>query len=142
MRKKKFTGLLITGDFNYSEIDWSSSYDIPEPTLGSNVLDLVLSNSRDRIFAVKVNAPLGGSDKNNLHSVLTWDFITTSCPFIPTDPKPCWKNGNYEQFSSLLNSVNWQSSLSNPTSNMKLCSVHTIQVCQSLFLVTLTLLSL
>ncbi|RNA06400.1 hypothetical protein BpHYR1_011066, partial [Brachionus plicatilis] len=49
-----------------------------------------------------------------LHSVLTWDFTTTSCPFIPTGPKPCWKNGNYEQLSSLLNSVNWQSSLNNP----------------------------
>ncbi|RNA07850.1 hypothetical protein BpHYR1_015768 [Brachionus plicatilis] len=44
----------------------------------------------------------------------TPDFTTTSCPFIPTDPKPCWKNGNYEQLSSLLNSVNLQSSLNNP----------------------------
>ncbi|RNA13294.1 RNA-directed DNA polymerase from mobile element jockey-like [Brachionus plicatilis] len=37
-----------------------------------------------------------------------------NCPFIPTDSKPCWKNGNYEQLSSLLKSINWKSSINNP----------------------------
>ncbi len=117
--RKKFTSLLITGDFNYSDIDWSSSYAIAkgkgrptsndfidllrstylhqhvrELTFGRNVLDLVLSNSQHNIYAVKVSAPLGGSTNNCYHAVLTWDLLIASYPQKANIARSCWKNGD------------------------------------------------
>jgi exonuclease III len=96
---KKYTGLLICGDFNHSDIEWSdlggkcrdksgrpSSLDFLEtvnsnflaqhalePTFRKNTIDLILTEDPDRIYSVNTGAPLGESRENGIHNYLTWE---------------------------------------------------------------------
>ena len=105
--KNRYSGTLIVGDFNYPDIQWSNiggyynesikksslnfldnicsnhfSQHVIEPTLGTNFLDLVLTDDPSRIFAVNVGPPLGQSNKMKLHSSLTGDFLLNGTHFF------------------------------------------------------------
>ena len=83
---KVFSNLLITGDFNFSDLYWNgsggyykgsgrnSSIDfvivlnscfliqaVYEPTFINNTIDLVITNDPDTIFVVSIGAPLSNS---------------------------------------------------------------------------------
>jgi hypothetical protein len=95
-----YDNILIAGDFNYPDINWASeggsfkgkgrpsSIDfvdiinrnhltqfVLEPTFGKKVLDLVFSDDPNCIFSVSNGAPIGVSDKNVLHSTLSWEML-------------------------------------------------------------------
>ena len=123
--KNRYSGTLIVGDFNYPDIQWSNiggyynesiknsslnfldnicsnhfSQHVIEPTLGTNFLDLVLTDDPSRIFAVNVGPPLGQSNKMKLHSSLTGDFLL-KCPVNSSENgeyKPDFNKGNYLDF--------------------------------------------
>ena len=101
---KKFGSLLITGDFNYPNIEWSnqsginmSNVDHPgsdfidclndnmlaqmveRPTFttstSANILDLIITNDPTRIYDINHLPPLGSTTKNNLHCTLLWNYM-------------------------------------------------------------------
>ena len=141
---KKFTGLLIAGDFNYWEIDWPDCNHIPlgsahnfKDTLDdnyiiqnvnvktfqtgdgspSNILDLVLTDSSDRIPTIEVGPPLGNINK--AHMVLKWKFYLRNKvgvekgenPFKET--KKRFNKGDYTSMNEYLLGINWNESFLN-----------------------------
>ena len=127
--RKKYTGLLIVGDFNHPDISWineggicykkarPSSLEfldtindsslvqcVLEPTFSNNTLDLVLTDDPSRIFAVDIGPPLGASNKNKLHSTLTWDFYINNVVSETSNSKTKYAicKGNFSDFSNIL----------------------------------------
>ena len=101
---KKFGSLLITGDFNYPNIEWSDQSGInmsndehpgndfidclndnmlaqmvEGPTFttatSANTLDLIITDDPTRIYDVSHLPPLGSTTKNNLHCTLLWNYM-------------------------------------------------------------------
>jgi hypothetical protein len=131
---KVYSNLLITGDFNYSDINWNSSggfykgsgrfsstefldtinscyltQTVYEPTFINNTIDLIITNDPDKIFAVEIGAPLGISLNNKLHSTLTYDFQLQKQTnlFCSTNKKIIYTKGDYFKLNEFFNSVNW-----------------------------------
>ena len=127
--KKIFGSLIIAGDFNHSDIDWSngcgicrtngrpSSLDmidclntnllsqlVNQPTFLSNTLDLVITNDPTRIYQVQNGPPLGSTKNNQLHCTLTWDFLLRSGKIISSEARlrRNYMKGNYDTISDLL----------------------------------------
>jgi hypothetical protein len=125
----KYTSLLIVGDFNYPDIDWSSSdggvskhricrpstkdflevisscfltQHVMEPTFMSsnNTLDLVLTDDPSRVCDLRVEPPLGHTDKGALHSLLAWNYRVTGDPKQLSAPKRLYAKGDYKSFMS------------------------------------------
>lgn len=125
---RKFSHILILGDFNFPKIDWNTWYSendkeselfiecvrdsylhqhITTPTRsrlhqGPNVLDLVFTNEEDMIKDVTYESPLGKSD----HCVLTFQY---HCYYEKNTNKIARKNffkGNYEKLRKQLD-VDW-----------------------------------
>ena len=96
---KKFNGLLIAGDFNHPDLQWSndggttklnrhaSANDFLEllnanfiiqnvlvPTFGANTLDLVLTEHPNRIFTITNGPSISSSEQDHLHLSLAWDY--------------------------------------------------------------------
>ncbi|KAK6050531.1 hypothetical protein COOONC_11964 [Cooperia oncophora] len=91
--------VIIIGDFNLPEIKWDRCNDveeshhplaetfvlhgfkqfIAEPTRGSNILDLLLSNDHEFIKNVTVRSPIGESD----HFSICFDISVCMPPLIP-----------------------------------------------------------
>ncbi len=97
--KGTYTGLMIVGDFNHGDIFWESGHGhtinkarpssaefidtinynylhqhVSLPTHKNNTLDLVITESADRIYNVSIEAPLGYTPNMYLHSTLEWNF--------------------------------------------------------------------
>ena len=93
--QRKFSNLLVTGDFNHADLLWherSVSYKpngrassiefadclndnflsqvVDKPTFSNSVLDLVITNDPTRIYEVEYRPPLGYSHQNQLHCSL------------------------------------------------------------------------
>lgn len=125
--KKKITGFLITGDFNYGEITWPNgtglevgaaqsfkdtiddnfiSQLVTEKTFqtedGSltNTLDLVMTESPDRIPEILTKRPLRCLSKT--HLTLTWDFYLENKGTLTLGERSekfsgkIYKRGNYD----------------------------------------------
>ncbi len=99
LSERGHTGLLIAGDFNHPSIIWtplggsSSSNRFRcandfletinsnfitqnqiEPTMSNNILDLVLTESPNRIHNIITAPPLGSTKKEHLHSTLLFSY--------------------------------------------------------------------
>ncbi len=98
--RRKNTGLIIAGDFNHPDIIWTNNRGafggkkgrnssismvdcllelelnqlVKNPTFGSNVLDLVITNEESRIYQISHGPPISTSKKNRLHCTLTWVY--------------------------------------------------------------------
>ena len=128
---KKYTGLLVAGDLNFSDIDWnndggvcrnngrSSSLEflncidsnfliqnVHQPTYHKNTLDLVITDDPTRIFEIIIGPPLGSTDKNKLHNTLTWCYNLKdgNQTTISQRPRHIYKKGNYTEISNHLDS--------------------------------------
>ena len=122
VENKKYTGLLIAGDFNFPKINWSSLHGYVEgqsqagvlsskfvetleenflaqhvqvPTFGEKTLDLVITDNPNRIYVVQAGAPLGSTSKNRLHSVLNWEYLLEEKPTPKLVSKILYNKGNY-----------------------------------------------
>jgi len=130
-----FRNLLVMGDFNYPQIDWSSESTCEaeshpaqcfltciqdcflyqhtrEPThyrhgQTANVLDLVLTNGEELVSDLQYTEPVGKSH----HVMLSW---TMNCyqQRVPTKTvKYSYDKGDYEGARNFIEAVNWEDKL-------------------------------
>lgn len=90
VRKACRENVLIMGDFNWSELDWTRPESladthplvkcindnflfqaVTEDTRGKNIIDLVLVTEETMIENLRVGEPFGTSD----HQIIRWDFL-------------------------------------------------------------------
>lgn len=120
---------IVCGDFNFSDINWRESENtavssiskdfvsfckihgltqtVRNPTLASNVLDLVLSNEPNFVYHTVVEPPLGTSD----HAVVRF---TLNCTIAPADSEVFirdYKRANFDEICTYLSGVDWYGSL-------------------------------
>lgn len=130
--KQKCTALIIVGDFNYKEVNWSTRtvntrenhpahmiFDklndlfleqiITEPTRfrtgeQENTLDWLITNTPEVIEDVELRSPLG--DKGDHCTMLFNINITTKQ--INHDNKPNFFRGDYNKMKILLDKIDWK----------------------------------
>ncbi|KAK6026212.1 hypothetical protein OSTOST_07868, partial [Ostertagia ostertagi] len=114
---------LLMGDFNFSDIEWSSNpcaktalsrsflnmllthnyvQYVDFCTRKKNVLDLVLCNNKDAISDIAIGAPLGSSD----HATITFSFkaLSNDTKFVF---RRDYRNTNYDDVVSYLRNIDW-----------------------------------
>ena len=125
--------LLIMGDFNYPDVDWSTYTSLSSLPHGSSqlidclhdnfiyqtvrdytrfregqqpsLLDLVIVNDEMMIEDITIEDPLGKSD----HAVLIFDVICHKDVYDHQPPRFVYDKGDYEALSEDLALVNWSS---------------------------------
>ena len=147
--KKKYSDIVITGDFNYNTIDWSDP-EIPfspgdrktqtnsfincldecfltqcvsEPTFQKanhqsyNILDLVITNDRNRINSINHADPLGESNQG--HHLLRINYILSDPKLAFKESKAftLYEKGDYERFSQYIDGVEWEAEFLNKLIN-------------------------
>ena len=140
VKKGVVQGLIIAGDFNFSELSWNEFLEpvvlieeesaslfletindcfltqnvffktYQESSKLTNLLDLVITESKERLYELKSGPPLGGND--NGHLCLTWKYglktavmSTFGENFRKT--KFNFSKGNYDGMRSFFDSINW-----------------------------------
>ena len=135
----KYSGLLVCGDFNLPGIAWSfdgaslnqpdhistlfvnnladsfltqfvteQTFQLDENTC-NNILDLVISESDDRIDEIIHLPPVTSLKKS--HHVLKWDFKVHSEPLNDyRTEKRVFSKGDYVKMSEHFESIDWQKS--------------------------------
>jgi hypothetical protein len=141
VKKGEFSGLLITGDFNYGDIVWDESkqgslssncrknnkflesveesgvyqnvncktFQLDDGIL-TNTLDLIFTDSQNRIDVVESQPPLGLNLKK-AHLVLSWDFNLKTFSGVNLEYKKSkfmYKKGDYKKLSEFLNTQDWE----------------------------------
>jgi hypothetical protein len=133
----KCSHVLVLGDFNYPEINWSTLR--PDAAMGrpvqdfldcvqdcflfqhvseatrfrldqrANVLDLVFTNEEAMISNLKVHEPVGSSD----HAVLSWNF---NCYTDPLDTRESihffYNRCDFDKVRSFFSQIDWDSRFS------------------------------
>ena len=145
--KGKYTEMLVAGDFNFADIDWTSAnggvskrrnrcrpsakafmdtisscfltQHVMEPTFltSQNTLDLVFTADPLRVCNLKVEAPISYTDKSSLHGLLTWDFRSRVLLQATTVDKLLYSKGDYDGFSGYLALHNWHDICNNNNMN-------------------------
>jgi len=127
--RRKDVGLLIAGDFNHPDVQWSDSGGlfgskkgrsssiemvncliqnelsqlVRHPTFGHNTLDLVISDNPGRIYQIFHGPPIASSKKNKLHCTLTWDYsLKGGDPRWSGLARRNFHKGNYDKFSNIM----------------------------------------
>ena len=116
--------LIIMGDFNYGDIDWSLmdcgvggreffdligdcflTQHVKLPTRGENILDLILSSEPCMVDEVLVSNPVSTSD----HNLISWKLIL--CTKIEENRNKVFNydRGDYCQIINTLSEINWDS---------------------------------
>ena len=129
---RKFSHLLITGDFNYPGIDWSSQRSekswqeqtflesfrdwflwqhVEKPTRyrvqqTANILDLVITNEQTMIGEINYGEPVGKSD----HLCLDWVLkcYATEKDRSTQAMKYAYNSGNYDEMRRYLREQKWE----------------------------------
>lgn len=132
MCDQKYSHVLICGDFNFPEINWSTettttnenhqayrflecyrdcflSQHVVQPThhrgdQRANVLDLIFSNEEEMITNLTHDAPLGASH----HSTIKFLFQCYAEGRKNTKPTFVYSKGNYEEMKDILEQLDWE----------------------------------
>ena len=135
--RNKISGFLIKGDFNYGEIRWPDAIGldsgsaktfkdgldnnfikqfVEEKTFQteegklSNILDLVLAESDERIHEIRTGPPLGEITK--AHLTLEWSFFlnvnSSKVGRGDIERVVMYKNGDYEKINIELLEYDWE----------------------------------
>ena len=132
---KRFSHILILGDYNYKEINWvNGSTSVSENHIATrfletvrdsflyqhvtkptrvkdgnvpSVLDLVFTNEENMVENIEYNMGLGKSD----HLMLEIDFNCYIENSVNSRKKYMYNRGNYTQMLNELKSVNWDANL-------------------------------
>ena len=136
VNSKKYSHLLIAGDFNYPNInwrDWSTPGDNPyneeflfveeiraaylyqhveEATRGRgtnepHILDLIITNEENMIDGIEANSPLGKSD----HSVLEYTYSCYTDRKNNNEAKYMYDRGNYDEMRKDMLRRDWNTIL-------------------------------
>ena len=134
LREVSSKHVLILGDFNYPEIDWSTYSALPSasqdccelistvedcffcqhvtmPTRGASILDLVLSKEPDLVSNVQIISSLGRSD----HNMVMFTVHLHCRQFTNNRILRNYKLGDYDSINSVLASVDWYQLLQDTT---------------------------
>ena len=131
MVNKESSHLLIMGDFNHPDIQWSTqtlgpgareaarrflsccqncflSQHVLSPThyrglQTANTLDLVLTNEVNMVDNMQYDDPVGKSH----HCVLRFDFLGYADRLTTRARKYCYERGDYDKMRKILADVNW-----------------------------------
>jgi len=128
-----YTHVLICGDFNYPNINWSTlscgmshsqtfldavndSYShqhVTEPThfrrnITPNILDLILTNEEAMVNAIQYLPVIGSSDL----VCLQFDLLCYSASSKASLPRYNLHQANFDKMSDLIEDVNWDDILS------------------------------
>ncbi|KAK6028882.1 hypothetical protein OSTOST_05026 [Ostertagia ostertagi] len=121
---------LVIGDFNFPDILWSPHMDsrpaslsarrfvelcenlnlhqlVSKGTHGTNILDLVLTNSEGLVRDVAVKAPIGNSDHASVHFWITTRMEESS----GISMKRNFKKANFDDILAYLSNIDWFGSL-------------------------------
>jgi hypothetical protein len=147
--KGQFSSVAVVGDFNYPGIKWSSDgtpypsnstdtafiemlrdsglvQHINFPTFQANhddtegnTLDLLLTDTPERVDALSHGPPLGFTDIGQGHKVITWNLVTKKAVVKHTlvTNKLNFGKGDYISMCDYLESLDWQSLLNNSDIN-------------------------
>ncbi|RNA08078.1 hypothetical protein BpHYR1_026775 [Brachionus plicatilis] len=126
--KKKYSDLLIVGDFNHPKIKLNSKFGFVEgkensmvrnnsiafletiqsnfltqhlhlPIFGENVLDIIFTEDSSRTNTIENGPHLSTPKKNKLHSVLTWDYHLECNIVRKTENRPAIEKGKYSKLN-------------------------------------------
>ena len=129
---RKYTGIICMGDFNYEDVEWDNDggvcrgrgkkaslemlekigsgfliQHVFEPTFGNNTLDLIFTESPNRISNVKIGPPFNSSEKNKLHSSMSWVYNLGSKDVVKfNSDKFVYKRGDF--MGLYLEKVDWE----------------------------------
>ncbi|XP_073519598.1 uncharacterized protein [Phyllobates terribilis] len=127
--------VLIMGDFNYPDIDWETescrsqkgnrflsiikdnylSQLVQEPTRGTALLDLILTNRPDRITEVQVGGHLGNSD----HNIIQFHMCFSRVPSKGVTKTLNFRRAKFDQLRDALHLIDWDSIFSNRSTDRK-----------------------
>ena len=142
VKRGMYQGLILAGDFNYSELTWSDDLEpvvlletessscfldtLNECFLTQNVffktyqhdysrltntLDLVITESKERVYEMKPGSVLGVSDRGQGHLCLTWKYSLKNAGSVLNGKyrkmKFNFKKANYDGMRSYLGNINW-----------------------------------
>ena len=113
------------GDFNHGHIQWQSlestggedqqfifliqdsflTQHVLEPTMGENVLDILLSSQKELVDNVKIHEPFGNSDHNQIHFDIN----------VKSESRRNFHKGNYKDMRKYLAKLDWNNMLMNKT---------------------------
>ena len=133
--------VFIVGDFNCPNVNWDTltstsnqihlmlcdfvcehglSQLVTQPTHGSNILDLVLTNDPRLVCSLSVEAPFSSSDHNCVVFKILYDHVSSCvCSDDLTLPRAdgftdingfksfLWAKGDYDAINSYLSAFNW-----------------------------------
>ncbi|XP_069107263.1 uncharacterized protein [Argopecten irradians] len=123
---EKYYNIIIMGDFNYKNIDWSRET-TPE-NLGSSTdkflecvqghtrhrqgnepstLDLVLSKDEDTVKNLRIDSPLGKSD----HVTIFYNIEIVIDKDNTTKNNYCFYRGNNESMSLEISNIDWENNM-------------------------------
>lgn len=137
---RQYTHVIICGDFNYPNIDWSAdsctgggehfldvvndcflTQHVEEATRDDNILDLVFSSEEEMIQDVEVCEPLANSD----HNIVQFKAVVSGAsPHSQVHSKVMrnFKRANWQEMKRALNSVDWDLALTPLDSDRQWCS--------------------
>ena len=139
----KYSSMLVVGDFNFPDIDWTSSIggaskhhtrcrpsaksflntinscfhaqNVMEPThpTSHNTLDRVFTDDPQRVCDMKVTAPIVHTDKNCVHGLLTWNLRAQGQLRTTPSCKLLYAKGDYASFQAHLAKHDWKAICNN-----------------------------
>jgi hypothetical protein len=148
-QKGRFASVVIVGDFNYPGIKWESDgtpfptspadaefveilrdsgliQHINFPTFQAshndtegNTLDLLLTDTAERVDALTDSPPIGFTDVGQGHKVITWNFVTKRSvkKQILVTNRLNLSKGDYNSMCDYLSSLDWPCLLNNENLN-------------------------
>ena len=115
--------LVVMGDFNYSELDWSNdgtidrshefvecldrnflSQVVDKPTRGSNYLDLVITSDSNTIEDLNVDQPFQNSD----HQMIKFYIIASQCSVTKKAPIYNYFKADYDIIRQEIGQLQWE----------------------------------
>jgi hypothetical protein len=123
----KYVGLPIylIGDLNLPDVDWANQYasteyrqdeflalfsefnleqQVFEPTGGTNILDLILTNDEYSVLSTSVEAPLARADHRVVSCILNYEQHE---PAMHSETKFCWGMANWPLLQANLAAIDW-----------------------------------
>lgn len=124
---------ILTGDFNFPNIEWDNTNQrhltisekvffnfvndmalnqlVKKPTRKENILDLILTDQKDIITSVEVNAPFSSSDHNSVKFAINFPHRNKHKKIVAK----CFSKCDFNNFNFSLGNIDWRNTFSSFT---------------------------